>query len=190
MADAMDSKSISRKGVGVQVPALVPPFDRPGREDADRTRCELARELWPAAIARVRQLERRARELAASRADSDGLAELDLTLADLGFVFAWLGWCMGVDAPVARAHPRGLALVRELIVGDVGSHFEEPRLACEPRIGLELIAAYGTFVRARRGDVGRWTHRVERGAVRIDVAREGCGDCASWFAPRACFEAT
>ena len=121
MADAMDSKSISREGVGVRVPSLVPADARGGSRGegsagggdrlaapllpAVRHRIQTATQLLTALDSLVRTtgdaslLERRAGDLAAASE----------TVRQLGYVVAVLACASGADLLLERREQRGLA---------------------------------------------------------------------------------
>lgn len=115
MADAMDSKSISRKGVGVQLPSLAPPSSTSPRawseaqidaRDERRARAlrEVAEELAPALFASLWKRMCRVRlelteTLAALRRDAPrALRDEDLLARqeELREEVRRAGWCLGV----------------------------------------------------------------------------------------------
>ncbi len=126
MADAMDSKSILRKGVGVRLPSLAPeptPAQRLEEERRARERralaAELAAPLWASLSARLRaargELEAtlallrqdRARALADERGLARGEA-LREHVRRAGWCLGVLGAALGVDFVRARRERDGL----------------------------------------------------------------------------------
>ncbi len=119
MADAMDSKSISREGVGVQVPASAP-----SSSDA-----ALARLLLPALLHRlnnvtqvisgVNSLVRITGERGVIAEHAEDLDESARGLERLGWLLGLLGRQRGTDLLLARREPRGpewlLDLAREAL---------------------------------------------------------------------------
>ena len=100
MADAMDSKSISREGVGVQVPASAP---------AD----ELARALLPALLHRlnnVTQVLAGVNSLVRVSGSPAALVERAGDLEHAGGALAQLGWLVGA---LARGMGTGIGSPRE-----------------------------------------------------------------------------
>lgn len=115
MADAMDSKSISRKGVGVQVPASAPL--RPRVED------ELSRALlrvvchdlanttqYLTTLDTLLQLED-----AAGSNQLAGLAETTQDVDEVGFVLGLLAFGCGADVLLERARRDGIVVVAKWI---------------------------------------------------------------------------
>ena len=115
LVDAMDSKSISRKGVGVRVPSLVPPLPRTAAVRA------LADELGIAILPAIQEFLRRstkafdavsARSEKGVLADERAMADIERRREESDDV----GWCLGViaagsgtDLLRARRERRGLA---------------------------------------------------------------------------------
>lgn len=132
MADAMDSKSISREGVGVQVPASAPV----AHED------ELARALLGALLHRlnnvtqvissVNALVRLGGESAAIARHAEDLRQSAEGLERLGWLLALLSRQRGSDLLLARREARGQAWLLELLREAVR---RERRELGEPRPG-------------------------------------------------------
>lgn len=109
MADAMDSKSISRKGVGVRVPSSVPATD------------PLAAALLPVFLHRLgntTQLLSTIGSLLSLTQDAgllaerrDDLAEAAGRAEELGYLLAVLASACGADLLLERREPRGLEIV-------------------------------------------------------------------------------
>ncbi len=174
MADAMDSKSISREGVGVRVPALAPPAIARAAE-------RLARAYVPAIVARLRALgeayealaERLARASAAELAWDPALESDEAQAGALGYALGVLAAAAG--SPVLRARrmeaaPRvlvELVLERHAVVLDPAP-IELPRAAPAGGAGWEATFALALLfdAAAARAPGARlaWScARVERG---------------------------
>jgi hypothetical protein len=142
MVDAMDSKSITRKGVGVRVPSLVPPLPAspaspasPGATGSDRSQGpdplreigeELIRFLLPPLLDRLGEdralLEEATLRLQrSSGGDPPGaelLAETDALLRQdrrLGWCFGVLAGALGADLLLVRREREGLRILAELL---------------------------------------------------------------------------
>lgn len=120
MADAMDSKSISREGVGVQVPSLVPP-PAPVAGAVPSGGDPLAAALLPAVLHRIHnatQLLSALDSLVRSTGDAgwlerraEDMAEAGATVLELGYVVAVLASARGANLLLERREARGLAML-------------------------------------------------------------------------------
>ena len=151
MADAMDSKSISRKGVGVQVPASAPATQDP-----------LARAMLPVLLHRVANATQHLNGVAsllaldpgALGARSGDLAETSDRVDEVGWLLALLASAQGARLLLARREKHGLralvGCVRECLrhegrdLGEPGAPL--PELAPEIGDGWQLPWAIGTWL--------------------------------------------
>ena len=165
MADAMDSKSISRKGVGVQLPSLAPVHpassdpasDRPTSDRAAELRLvarEVAPVLWASLSARLRaarlELAETLRALRRDRGsalrDERRVArqeELRESVRRAGWCLGLLGSAQGVDLLRARREPEGLRWLVAALAEARGIELtppaaELPRLASTAPSAFEL----------------------------------------------------
>lgn len=132
MADAMDSKSISLTGVGVQVPASAPtPYDATGAAGpvVARARDPLAEAAVPVLLHRLNNATQILTSLNSLLAlGPDGRALFEARAGDLAYASERvdeLGWCLavaasalGADLLLARRDRAGLVALVEL-VGEV-----------------------------------------------------------------------
>ena len=145
MADAMDSKSISRKGVGVQVPASAPTRAR----EAD----ELSRALVSVLLHDLANTTQYLSTLSSLMSDGPalnagllgGLSETTSEVDELGFVLGLVAHAAGADVLLERARRDGL---------DALLVFVKRALRSERR-DLRLDAATRSRVRIDTPDRGR-----------------------------------
>lgn len=185
MADAMDSKSISREGVGVQVPASAPS-------------AQLASELLPVLLHKlnnVTQVFSGLNSLLTVTKDASLLTERagDLEYAGaqlhrLGWVVGMLGASQGADLLLARREAQALRWSLEALVELYGREGRRlvlperlPRVAPakdEPRVCWELLVWVRAHASARESrlllEAGEqaWVFRVEGAAGELRLPRE------------------
>ena len=186
MADAMDSKSISRKGVGVRLPSLAPERESEG-DDGRRARAlaAAAEELAPVLFASLEGRLRATRceleaALAALRADAARALRDERLLArqdELREDVRRAGWCLGVlglaqgaDLLRARREREGLRWLVAALAEARGLELEPPAAALpllegRPELTLE-VAVLAAWCALRAG-------AVAGGRVRWSVARDG-----------------
>ncbi len=137
LVDAMDSKSISRKGVGVRVPSLVPaPLAHPNvRAGAD----ELALVLLPALHGVLRDAARcfdRAAATPDAWADERRMRDVasrSRRCHQVGWCFGLLAAASGVDVLRARHEPDGLRAILVLLGDALDDRAIEPHPSELPR---------------------------------------------------------
>lgn len=139
MADAMDSKSISRKGVGVRVPALAPGSakDAPLRALAE----DLGRALAPSIAARIGALGERYQAFALRLGAGDEgrfadalfdesqaleLARDEAAVVEAGYVLGVLAAACGLDVLRARRLDEGPRVLVELVARRFGRTLDPP----------------------------------------------------------------
>jgi hypothetical protein len=185
MADAMDSKSISRKGVGVQVPASAP-FQATAERDA------LAGVMLPALLHRLNnatQILTSVNALATLTKDPRVFAERAQDLAAAAEMIDELGWSLGVLAAgsgtnllFARRSRAGLAVFVAALrdaLRRTGNELPEPSVALpevelHARDGWPPVWAVGAWLCAAYDGLQARTHsawclRLEGDAWRVEV---------------------
>jgi hypothetical protein len=159
MADAMDSKSISRKGVGVQVPASAPGRTGPASQAVSDP---LARAMLPVVLHRVANATQRLNGVSALLAidpgtlatRSEDLAETSGVVDDSGWLLALIASVHGARLLLARRERQGLrplvACVRDCLrlegrdLAEPGSPL--PDLAPDVGDGWQLPWSIGTWL--------------------------------------------
>lgn len=184
MADAMDSKSISRKGVGVRLPSLAPAQELEEVRRAREFRClteELAPLLWASLGARLGRARFELSEtLTALRHERANALRDECALArqeDLREQVRRAGWCLGVlgagqgvDLLRARRERDGLrwllgALAEARAFGLEPDASELPQLARGTSMAFELplLAAWCVLRASSSSARVRW--RAERASA-------------------------
>ena len=197
LVDAMDSKSIALRGIGVQVPSLVPPPGKGPIAGPSPWGRALALELLPTLLARVTRLTRRLGDLSnrlrpSGEAGGGHLEEALEHLAEgpddlprrTGWCFACLGTLLGHDLLLARREPLGPLALAELVLeargkppgeGATWGDFARGPLEAAPRgAGFEVALLLAECVREATGDLSPSDLRVEgeldpEGRARITI---------------------
>lgn len=172
MADAMDSKSISRKGVGVQVPASAP---IPVRSPPD----ELSRALVAVLLHKLANTTQYLSAVNACLADEaarssgalssgalsvDGLSSTALEVDELGFVLGLVANANGADLLLERRKRNGLTALVSLVV------------ECVRRAGGDIAPGERTLPElavSSREDAWRTPWAVGRWLFAAGVSRRG-----------------
>lgn len=202
MADAMDSKSISREGVGVQVPASAPPHSdaqfpgveiprRDARELAQRALHGLAHDAFaraalPVLMHRINNatqvlaglnalLALRGTEPLADARSAD-LAGIATTYAESGWLLAVLGSALGAESLLERRENTGLAATIGLVTELARRNGRVLECCGTPP---ELNAGHGAGWEAAWA-VGSWLHAAllatpSGACLRVRIERDGAG---------------